>query len=42
MSNYDPVVSGYWWVIVPILTVYYYLLFGAVRAVVMLIRSESP
>jgi hypothetical protein len=39
-SNYDPVLSGYWWIIIPTLWVYYYLLLGVARAIMKLIAKH--
>jgi hypothetical protein len=39
VSSYDPVIAGYWWILVPVLWVYYYMFFAGAKVVVALIRS---
>lgn len=38
-SNYDPVIRRYWWIIMPVLWVYYYVIFAMAILVANSIRS---
>ena len=38
-SNYDPVFGKYWWIIMPVLWIYYYVVFAMARLVADSIRS---
>jgi hypothetical protein len=39
VSSYDAVVTRYWWILVPVLWLYYYTMFACTRALVACIRS---
>ena len=41
ISNYDPVLARYWWILVPMLWLYDYTVFVGVKAVVAFIRSAG-
>jgi|HubBroStandDraft_1064217.scaffolds.fasta_scaffold174969_1 hypothetical protein len=44
VSNYDPVIRKYWWLLLPILWVYYYLVLAVAAAAIRSVRdwARSP
>ena len=40
VPSYDPVIREFWWLIVPILWTYYYLVLGVVKLAISSIRSS--
>ncbi|SRR6266545_2365542 len=41
VSNYDAVIARYWWILVPLLWLYYYAVFAGAKVVVAFIRSAG-
>jgi hypothetical protein len=39
VSSYDTVISRYWWILVPVLWLYYYMVFASAKALAAFIRS---
>lgn len=41
VPSYDEVIAGYWWIILPVLWIYYYAAFTGAKAVIELIRLSG-